>query len=198
MNRLLLTLILPAIAVLGSVALLNGMAVDAAPNSEPIEARKESTEAQVEEAIEEERAARDARRAFYTAPPVIPHDVVPNQARQCQFCHEEVRETPFGVSIKTPHPQFTNCFQCHVAQKTTLEPNPEPVATTFKGLLEPKDGSRNNPVAPPTIPHRLFLRENCLSCHDSKNPRLGMRTPHPQRSQCVQCHVPEMDAEFTL
>ncbi len=110
MNRFFTTILLPVIAVFGVVAVLNGMSADAAPKSKASESQKAETNAQVEKAIEQERAARDARRAFYTAPPVIPHDVVPNQSRQCQFCHEEVRDTPFGVSIKTPHPQFTNCF----------------------------------------------------------------------------------------
>ncbi len=41
---------------------------------------------------------------------------------------------------------------------------------------------------PPQIPHSTEGRRDCLSCH-----RDGLRppiTPHPERVNCVQCHVP--------
>ena len=47
------------------------------------------------------------------------------------------------------------------------------------------------PASPPTIPHTLQLRENCLACHGGAASRVEIRTSHPERPRCRQCHVPE-------
>ncbi len=40
---------------------------------------------------------------------------------------------------------------------------------------------------PPTIPHSLQNRTNCISCHEAEiRPPV---TPHPERKNCQQCHV---------
>ena len=44
--------------------------------------------------------------------------------------------------------------------------------------------------APPTIPHRVFMRDNCISCHGPTGYH-EYRTTHPNRTQCMQCHVEE-------
>ncbi|MHC5068824.1 MAG: hypothetical protein ACYTF0_09580, partial [Planctomycetota bacterium] len=66
----------------------------------------------------------------------------------------------------------------------------------FVGLVEPREGSRNHPYAPPTIPHREFLRQDCATCHDKRHPNEAMRVAHSDRINCMQCHVPEDGAEF--
>ena len=52
------------------------------------------------------------------------------------------------------------------------------------------------PVPPParrrTIPHPLQLRENCLACHGGPAARAELRTTHPERVRCRQCHVPDV------
>lgn len=48
-------------------------------------------------------------------------------------------------------------------------------------------------VSPPTIPHTLVGREgNCLLCHRDIGEGKGVpQTPHPERPNCLQCHVPQ-------
>ena len=48
-------------------------------------------------------------------------------------------------------------------------------------------------VSPPTIPHTLVGREgNCLLCHQDLGPGKGVKqTPHPERRNCQQCHIPQ-------
>jgi nitrate reductase cytochrome c-type subunit len=45
--------------------------------------------------------------------------------------------------------------------------------------------------APPLVPHEIGDEHSCLVCH-----RLGENsapiTPHPERTNCVQCHIPQM------
>ncbi len=131
------------------------------------------------------RADRAALRAFYTAPPVIPHDVPDERdAGSCLMCHQGVMNLGDRVTMATPHPQFGNCMQCHVRSVAPGWVKPRPVETGWQGLEEPKDGSRAHEAAPPTIPHRLFLRGNCLSCHAENHPNEAARSPHPERSSC--------------
>lgn len=67
-------------------------------------------------------------------------------------------------------------------------------------VLEIYRGLRAYPGAPPRIPHGLTdreFRENlCNSCHARGGyaPRFGTYTPvtpHPEYSDCLQCHVPD-------
>ena len=151
---------------------------------------------------------RAARRAFYTAPPVVPHDVVRYERDQgsCLRCH--LQETRLGrrTAMRTPHPELSNCMQCHVAASTPLvvlhpereDPVPVRVKNGFEGLTEPRQGRRAHDLAPPTIPHRLLLRENCAACHNPKHPNEAMRMDHPERGSCLQCHVPGPGAAFRL
>lgn len=151
---------------------------------------------------------REARRAFYTAPPVVPHDVVRYERDQgaCLRCHLQPTKLGSRTSMRTPHPELSNCMQCHVAATTplvVLHPEAEgrpsqTVPTGFRGLVEPKVGSRAHDLAPPTIPHRLFLRENCVACHNPKAPNEALRMDHPERGSCLQCHVPGRGAAFRI
>ena len=140
---------------------------------------------------------RSALRAFYTAPPVIPHEIADERdASSCLMCHQGVMDLGGRVTVATPHPQFGNCMQCHLRSVVPPWVKPRPVETKWMGLEEPKEGGRAHELAPPTIPHRLFLRTNCLSCHAGDHPNEAMRSPHPERSNCRQCHVADMAKEF--
>ena len=62
---------------------------------------------------------------------------------------------------------------------------------SFAGL--PQDlrrGERAHEHAPPVMPHAVFMRENCAACHTGEAARAEIRCSHPERLQCVQCHVP--------
>ena len=65
---------------------------------------------------------------------------------------------------------------------------------TFAGILRAGPGLRAMPHAPPTIPHTLQLRTDCLSCH-GLIARPGLRTTHPWLQNCVQCHVTTTDRD---
>jgi cytochrome c-type protein NapB len=150
-----------------------------------------------EKVIEKENiVAEDQRstlRAFYTAPPVIPHEVKSQDSKDCLRCHQGVTKLDDGrVSPATPHPQFSRCLQCHAPGV----PGGKDVGNAWHGLKEPKRGDRWVTLSPPTIPHRIFLRENCLSCHGPDNPDMRLRSSHPERTSCLQCHVPNYEKEF--
>jgi nitrate reductase (cytochrome), electron transfer subunit len=151
-----------------------------------------------EEIVEKEKIVdqdrRAALRAFYAAPPVIPHEVESQDSKDCLRCHLKVTKLDSGrVAMQTPHPQLTSCLQCHVHG---LPGGHQDAANTWKGLEEPRRGDRWFWTSPPTVPHRIFMRENCLSCHGPDNPDMRLRTTHPERTQCLQCHVPDYRLDF--
>ncbi|WP_299121161.1 nitrate reductase cytochrome c-type subunit [uncultured Tenacibaculum sp.] len=131
-------------------------------------------------------------RAFYGAPPSIPHDV--NSERNmgdnsCLKCHENggYVEKFKAYTPVTPHPELVNCRQCHVPQKS----NSLFVANNFKKGTIPTVGNNNALLgSPPAIPHQLQLRENCLACHAGPSAPKEIRVSHPERINCRQCHVP--------
>ena len=141
---------------------------------------------------------RAARRAYDGAPPTIPHR---EMGAACTSCHNaEGLEVPeLGYAPPSPHEKtrglssMSHCTQCHVFQVTdTLL-----VENDFVGrpqTLEP--GSRAYEGAPPRLPHPVFMRENCLACHSGSSAREPIRTSHPERRNCRQCHVPMGDAEL--
>lgn len=135
------------------------------------------------------RQKRDQLRAFYTAPPVIPHEAYANDPAECAYCHSDVRETPHGTTLITPHIEFHSCAQCHVRAASELGSPTIQSANRFQGLETPNDGHRWSEISPPTVPHRTALREGCLTCHAANSPYEHLRCPHPERSQCYQCHV---------
>lgn len=136
---------------------------------------------------------RASARAYDGAPPVIPHDA---GAGACTTCHDaDGTEIPgIGVAPASPHGSVAaegamrRCRQCHVPQAATTVL----VASRFAGLAQgPWKGSRATPGAPPRIPHTLQLRGECLTCHAGLAARAEIRTSHPERTRCVQCHVPD-------
>lgn len=136
-------------------------------------------------------AVRAARRAYDGAPPVVAHT---DFGITCTQCHnDEGIEIPdVGYAPATPHADTrglsvgSRCRQCHVfAQTDELF-----VANEFVPLRQDlRRGQRLNSLAPPVIPHRTLMRDNCAACHTGPAAREQIRTPHPERVRCRQCHV---------
>jgi len=131
-------------------------------------------------------------RAFFGAPPVIVHRglVTASRSANCLQCHakENRVELRQQAIAPVPHAEFTQCTQCHV--KADPEARPFGAGNSFLGLDPPGKGARAHPLAPPTVPHKTFMRENCRACHGPTG-NWRIKTPHPWRSQCLQCHAPE-------
>ncbi len=136
-------------------------------------------------------------RAFWGAPPPMPHRFTKEwDAENCLQCHankNDIVKRQQAIS-PVPHAQLSQCQQCHVR---AVDPDaPLFTLSNFVGLGYPGKGSRATPGAPPTIPHQTFMREHCLSCHGSSGEQ-RIETPHPYRSQCRQCHVSQIDREYS-
>jgi nitrate reductase (cytochrome), electron transfer subunit len=140
---------------------------------------------------------RERNRAFNGAPPTIPHPVDQRSVKACLACHGEGALT---ISLRIPrmsHQLLANCTQCHV------EGNPQHMAAelfrenTFAGLAAPTGGPRAFEGAPPMIPHSTWMRKDCLSCHGHTGLQ-GIRTTHPWRRNCQQCHAPSSTMNQTL
>lgn len=135
-------------------------------------------------------AARAARRAFDGAPPTVPHPIDQMSVSSCIACHAEGRW--IGQEVWAPmmsHAHLPSCTQCHVPREPTEFEPLLPPANSFVGLAAPMGGSRAWDGAPPTVPHTLFMRNNCLACHGPTAPE-AIRTAHPLRVNCLQCHAP--------
>lgn len=138
---------------------------------------------------EERGRYRHTQREYDGAPPVIPHAVEALGRQDCLVCHAEGMDLgDDGLAPRTPHPERVNCRQCHVEQ---AEPRAVFVATRFEGLRYPALGTRAYRGAPPTLPHPRAGREACLGCHGA-NGGSPLRTPHPDRVNCLQCHVEQI------
>jgi cytochrome c-type protein NapB len=153
-------------------------------------------------------------RAFPGAPPRIPHPLSADEFRTdaCRTCHERG-----GFSVRfsayvpvTPHPERGICLQCHVGVDSVMgfadpsadpnsrcalchEPNGGPpragASLTWPTTIWPKLPPKTPDSAPPPIPHDLQFRENCLTCHAGPAAVSEIRTAHPERANCRQCHV---------
>ncbi len=143
-------------------------------------------------------AARLDRRAYDTAPPVVPHSIDEQDPRACLTCHAPGNARLIGDRL-TPtisHPSFQNCTQCHVPASGQHELSQTPPSTIAVSSLE-NEFSGQQPIAhdeiayenaPPVLPHPVWMRQNCLSCHGEGRPS-AIRTSHPQRQNCLQCHA---------
>ena len=131
-------------------------------------------------------------RAFYGAPPSIPHPVKEERSmggNTCLQCHQNggFTEKFSAYAPVTPHPEMVNCRQCHVAEMTQSIFK----GTNFNKSDAPKVGVNNALLgSPPAIPHQIQMRENCLSCHAGPSAPEEIRVTHPERINCRQCHVP--------
>lgn len=159
------------------------------------ETRREPGEALTVEQLAEVLAARGDRRAFDGAPPVVPHEIDPMSAASCIVCHGS--DADYVIAGKRPaamsHPFYANCTQCHVPAdglRALTEEERLVVASAFEGREAPGQGSRAYLGAPPTVPHAIFMRQNCMSCHGPDRPN-AIRSSHPERQNCLQCHAPD-------
>jgi cytochrome c-type protein NapB len=161
-------------------------------------------------------------RAYPGAPPRIPHALSPDEFRVeiCNSCHERG-----GYSLRfaayvpvTPHPEMGMCLQCHVGDDAVMgtasagaDPNvrcplchgptggrPRPEASaTWSTTIWPVLPSVTPGRLPPPIPHDLQFRGNCLTCHGGPAAVAAIRTSHPERASCRQCHlVTDPEAEL--
>lgn len=137
-------------------------------------------------------ATRAARRLYDGAPPVIPH--APLNIK-CVACHTDTGKEapPLGFAPANPHAQTaglsatSHCQQCHVFR----QPSEVFAESDFHGLPQQfTKAERLYPGAPPVVPHRSFMRENCTACHSGPVARVEIRCSHPLRTNCRQCHVP--------
>jgi nitrate reductase cytochrome c-type subunit len=150
-----------------------------------------------EGAVKSAAGVRAERRAYDGAPPTIPHGSL---GARCEACHNERGRSVSGVGfapasphVDTPQAGATiRCRQCHVSATS----DDRFVTSEFEPLEQNlRAGGRATPGAPPTIPHRILMRENCVACHDGPGAREEIRTSHPERLRCRQCHVPETTRE---
>lgn len=155
-----------------------------------------------------------ALRAFPGAPPRIPHGLTEREFRggRCNVCHRRggYVERFAAYAPVTPHPELSECLQCHVADDALVgipfrdDTGHEDVC--FQCHILDREPPRFSPIdwpepdwpelhatalpgAPPVIPHTLQLRENCLACHIGAGAVEEIRTPHAERANCRQCHV---------
>ncbi len=155
-------------------------------------------------ATEEERAGvlaqRQSRRAFDGAPPVVPHPIPQESTAACLACHANGLAIKDRVASKISHAPYGGCTQCHVPAKTGPRISADPFLlaaladNAFTGATTPTKGERAFPGAPPTTPHSTLMRSDCNSCHGPTG-LFGLRTPHPDRQSCVQCHVPNAELD---
>ena len=145
-------------------------------------------------ATKSDAAVRAERRLFDGAPPVIPHEPF---SAGCVSCHniEGVAVEGVGFSPPSPHEQtsgmsaMSRCRQCHVFRQGA----DQFVANSFVGLRQDlRAGRRLNRLSPPVIPHQVQMRENCAACHTGPAAREAIRTTHPERVRCRQCHVEQV------
>lgn len=147
----------------------------------------------------ERREHRHIRRAYDGAPPIVPHPIDQHSADSCLECHAKPTAIGTIVAPQMSHELHPNCIQCHVSgvgigSRWNTSKFDLHTSNSFGGYLAPTQGERAHPFAPPTIPHTTRMRENCLSCHGD----LGsspIRTAHPDRQSCTQCHVPSADVD---
>lgn len=153
-------------------------------------------------------------RAYPGAPPRIPHGLSPDEFRTgaCRSCHARggYSRRFAAYAPVTPHPELGMCLQCHLGEDRVMglappdaDPNarcplchgqsggpPRPeAASTWPGTSWPALPARVRDRPPPPIPHDLQLRGNCLACHSGPAAVAEIRTSHPARADCRQCHI---------
>lgn len=158
-----------------------------------------------EENLTKVLAARESRRAFDTAPPTVPHAIDEKNPLACIACHGPGNARLIG-DRRTPtmsHPYFQNCTQCHAPAtgQHELKPLAGPdtgnllsAGNTFSGITPIHHGKTAFEGAPPVLPHPVWMRQNCLSCHGEGRPS-AIRTSHPQRQNCLQCHASDQSLD---
>lgn len=162
-----------------------------------------------------------ALRSYPGAPPRIPHGVTEVEFRttRCNTCHERGGYSQrFGAYAPVnPHPERAMCLQCHApAYELVGVPFPrtganDPCRQCHAGVpakfSESAIAWRAAPwpalairalAGAPVIPHDLDGRGNCLACHMGPGAVAELRTSHPERADCRQCHVTAGDASLVF
>ncbi len=137
---------------------------------------------------------RKQNRAFNGSPPTVPHPIDQLSAASCLACHGEGIQLATLRIPKMSHQILTNCTQCHVDNSTQPSTDSLSRDNSFVGLPAPTGGPRAFDGAPPVIPHSTWMRVDCMSCHGFTSLQ-GIRTTHPWRQNCQQCHAPSSDLE---
>ncbi len=135
-------------------------------------------------------------RQYPGSPPRIPHQVdlsFNGNAADCLACHAKGGySAEFGkYAPVTPHPENSLCYQCH-AEKVTDE---RFVQSNWQSNNPPRLGKSFLAGGPPSIPHSLQLRENCIACHTGPGAVAEIRVAHASRGNCRQCHVSAVQQE---
>lgn len=142
-------------------------------------------------------AERANLRAYDGAPPVIPHAVDQRSVSSCMGCHGAGAKVGQLVARRPSHGPLGSCTQCHTTIGSPVpgtELGGEIPGNTFEGLEAPTEGPRAWSIAPPQIPHTTWMRSECTSCHGSTG-RQAIRTSHPWRTSCTQCHTPSAELD---
>jgi cytochrome c-type protein NapB len=169
----------------------SGSAASGWERSQAIAAREADGAEAESESIDSQRSERAARRAFDGAPPVIPHPIGSSGAADCLACHADGFVLGNRRASPIPHEAYASCTQCHVrisAPFTRVAGNAAAeVPSSWTGLRSPGAGEEAYTGAPPAVPHSTRMRERCESCHGAGG-AAPLRTPHPERRSCLQCH----------
>ncbi|MDH4263403.1 MAG: nitrate reductase cytochrome c-type subunit [Spirochaetia bacterium] len=145
-------------------------------------------------------------RAYEGAPPVIPHTILKSGTHYCLSCHTkgivfekdaEVWSKKNMVAKITPHPEWVNCFQCHVPQQDTGLFHKNKFKTFHLAHVKKNIKSGEEP-APPPMPHQVENREKCIICHLSKTADPSIVPKHGMRDGCEMCHLPPESLDIYL
>ncbi len=136
----------------------------------------------------EARRQRAQRRAYDGAPPTIPHPIAERDTATCLSCHVDGLKLVDKSASPLPHQAYASCVHCHAATTDSALTAALDVDNDFKGLSSEYDVPRPWQGAPPMIPPTTWQRERCASCHGPAG-KPGLRTSHPERHSCVQCHA---------
>jgi nitrate reductase (cytochrome), electron transfer subunit len=163
--------------------------LDSVPDAPPTTPPTEAERAQA-------RGARSVNRAYEGAPPTIPHPIEQISSASCLACHGEGARVKDRIATKISHPHWSNCTQCHAPASAPLDStlNWALAGNTFSGSEPPGPGARAYEGAPPQIPHTTWMRNDCASCHGPKG-LPALRTTHPERPNCMQCHAPSAELD---
>jgi len=159
-------------------------------------------------------------RAYPGAPPRVPHGLTEEEFRtnRCAICHERggYAERFGAYTPVTPHPEMSQCLQCHVPEAMSVgvplpgqhrevvcrqchvDPDRRPpslISLDWVPRPWPALGGAAMPGSPPVIPHDLQLHGDCLACHAGPAAVRELRTRHPERANCRQCHIPQEPGE---
>ena len=135
-------------------------------------------------------------RQYPGSPPRIPHKVSPSfaeNAEDCLACHASggYDAELDAYAPVTPHPENELCYQCHLPVHTEKLF----VGNDWQSINPPKLGQSQLAGSPPSIPHTLQLRGDCIACHTGPAAVAEIRVEHGSRGNCRQCHLPMVVTE---